>query len=185
MTQLESARAGIITDEMRFVAAREDLEPELIRDEVARGLIEAFDQINPQVPFVVRLDGTNDVEGRQLLGAGWVSHLLQQTAALLWASDETKALLSRAEGAYAERRTALVDALAGHGVAATGRSGLGVWVPLAEETATTQSLLELGWAEVSRGRVRGGHERRRGDAPAALAEVDRTQLLAAPGRPGD
>ncbi len=36
-------------------------------DEVARGLIEAFDQINPSVPFVVRLDGTNDVEGRKLL----------------------------------------------------------------------------------------------------------------------
>ncbi|HUA50180.1 MAG TPA: ADP-forming succinate--CoA ligase subunit beta [Solirubrobacteraceae bacterium] len=36
-------------------------------DEVARGLIEAFAQINPTVPFVVRLDGTNDVEGRQLL----------------------------------------------------------------------------------------------------------------------
>ena len=32
-------------------------------DEVARGLIEAFDQIKPTVPFVVRLDGTNDVEG--------------------------------------------------------------------------------------------------------------------------
>src|SRR6478736_2751274 len=36
-------------------------------DEVARGLIEAFDQIKPKVPFVVRLDGTNDVEGRKLL----------------------------------------------------------------------------------------------------------------------
>jgi succinyl-CoA synthetase beta subunit len=36
-------------------------------DEVARGLIEAFAQINPQVPFVVRLDGTNDQEGRRLL----------------------------------------------------------------------------------------------------------------------
>ena len=36
-------------------------------DEVARGLIEAFDQISPQVPFVVRLDGTNDEEGRRLL----------------------------------------------------------------------------------------------------------------------
>jgi succinyl-CoA synthetase beta subunit len=36
-------------------------------DEVARGLIEAFDQISPTVPFVVRLDGTNDVEGRALL----------------------------------------------------------------------------------------------------------------------
>jgi succinyl-CoA synthetase beta subunit len=36
-------------------------------DEVAKGLIEAFDQIKPTVPFVVRLDGTNDVEGRKLL----------------------------------------------------------------------------------------------------------------------
>ena len=27
-------------------------------DEVAKGLIEAFDQIKPEVPFVVRLDGT-------------------------------------------------------------------------------------------------------------------------------
>ena len=36
-------------------------------DEVARGLIEAFNQISPGVPFVVRLDGTNDVEGRRLL----------------------------------------------------------------------------------------------------------------------
>src|SRR5213082_1761081 len=36
-------------------------------DEVARGLIEAFAQVNPTVAFVVRLDGTNDVEGRKLL----------------------------------------------------------------------------------------------------------------------
>jgi len=36
-------------------------------DEVAKGLIEAFALISPQVPFVVRLDGTNDEEGRRLL----------------------------------------------------------------------------------------------------------------------
>jgi succinyl-CoA synthetase beta subunit len=36
-------------------------------DEVARGLIDAFRQIEPDVPFVVRLDGTNDEEGRRLL----------------------------------------------------------------------------------------------------------------------
>jgi succinyl-CoA synthetase beta subunit len=36
-------------------------------DEVAKGLIAAFDEIRPSVPFVVRLDGTNDVEGRRLL----------------------------------------------------------------------------------------------------------------------
>jgi phosphomethylpyrimidine synthase len=37
MTQLEAARAGRITPEMEFVARREQLEVELIRDEVARG----------------------------------------------------------------------------------------------------------------------------------------------------
>jgi succinyl-CoA synthetase beta subunit len=36
-------------------------------DEVARGLVAAFGQIKPSVPFVVRLDGTNDVEGRAIL----------------------------------------------------------------------------------------------------------------------
>ncbi|MCL2769179.1 MAG: ADP-forming succinate--CoA ligase subunit beta [Solirubrobacterales bacterium] len=36
-------------------------------DEVARGLIAAFEEVRPQVPFVVRLDGTNDQEGRRLL----------------------------------------------------------------------------------------------------------------------
>jgi succinyl-CoA synthetase beta subunit len=37
-------------------------------DEVAKGLIAAFEEIQPTVPFVVRLDGTNDVQGRELLG---------------------------------------------------------------------------------------------------------------------
>src|ERR671920_19455 len=36
-------------------------------DEVARGLVEAFDRVDVKVPFVVRLDGTNDKEGRQIL----------------------------------------------------------------------------------------------------------------------
>src|SRR5829696_10065373 len=37
MTQLESARNGVTTREMTFVAQREDLDVELIRSEVARG----------------------------------------------------------------------------------------------------------------------------------------------------
>jgi succinyl-CoA synthetase beta subunit len=36
-------------------------------DEVARGLIEAFGQVDVKVPFVVRLNGTNEEEGRALL----------------------------------------------------------------------------------------------------------------------
>jgi phosphomethylpyrimidine synthase len=37
MTQIEAGRNGIVTDEMQYVARREDLAPELVRDEVARG----------------------------------------------------------------------------------------------------------------------------------------------------
>src|SRR5215207_11000228 len=37
MTQLEAARGGTVTPEMEFVARREDLDPELVRAEVARG----------------------------------------------------------------------------------------------------------------------------------------------------
>jgi succinyl-CoA synthetase beta subunit len=36
-------------------------------DEVANGLVTAFNQIDVKVPFVVRLDGTNDEEGRRIL----------------------------------------------------------------------------------------------------------------------
>jgi DNA-binding transcriptional MocR family regulator len=86
------------------------------------------------------------VEGRQLLGPGWVSHLLQQAAAELWSSASTKKLLVRATRLYAERRQALVDALAERGILARGDSGLGVWIPVDEESATVQQLLDRGWA---------------------------------------
>jgi succinyl-CoA synthetase beta subunit len=36
-------------------------------DEVARGILQALDQIDVWVPIVVRLDGTNDEEGRRIL----------------------------------------------------------------------------------------------------------------------
>ncbi len=92
----------------------------------------------------------SQVEGRQLLGAGWVSHLLQQTAAEPWASQETRALLARAERGYAQRRAALTTALSRRGITAYGGTGLGVWVPLTDETpgetAITQRLLDRGWA---------------------------------------
>jgi succinyl-CoA synthetase beta subunit len=36
-------------------------------DEVARGVLEALEQMQITLPIVVRLDGTNAVEGRQIL----------------------------------------------------------------------------------------------------------------------
>ncbi|HEU5115842.1 MAG TPA: phosphomethylpyrimidine synthase ThiC, partial [Isosphaeraceae bacterium] len=37
MTQIEAARQGVVTPEMEYVARRENLEPEVVRSEVARG----------------------------------------------------------------------------------------------------------------------------------------------------
>jgi DNA-binding transcriptional MocR family regulator len=86
------------------------------------------------------------VEGRQALGTGWVSFLLQETVAELWEDPAAGRLVARAAAAYAERRGNLVDALARRGVPATGRSGLAVWVPVPDEPAVTTALLQRGWA---------------------------------------
>jgi DNA-binding transcriptional MocR family regulator len=86
------------------------------------------------------------IEGRQQLGPGWVSHLLQQVAVRLLRDRATKRLLTTAERVYAARRAALVTALARRGVEASGGSGLGVWVPLTDEAAVVRELLAQGWA---------------------------------------
>jgi DNA-binding transcriptional MocR family regulator len=86
------------------------------------------------------------VEGRQALGTGWVSYLLQQTVAALWRDPEVAGLLERASAVYAERRERLIAELAGHGIVATGRSGMAVWVPVADELGVTSALLGRGWA---------------------------------------
>jgi DNA-binding transcriptional MocR family regulator len=86
------------------------------------------------------------VSGRQRLGTGWVSHILQFVVAELLNDAETRKLIRRAAKKYTARRGALINALARHGVAAHGRSGLNVWIPVAEESATIQNLMAAGWA---------------------------------------
>jgi DNA-binding transcriptional MocR family regulator len=86
------------------------------------------------------------IEGRQRLGPGWVSQILQQLAVLLLRDRTAARLLSRAAKTYAERRHSLVAALQERGIAATGDSGLGVWVPLADEAAAVRELIGQGWA---------------------------------------
>jgi len=54
-TQLAWARAGVVTDEMRFVAAREGVDVELVRSEVARGraVIPANRKHPEQEPMII------------------------------------------------------------------------------------------------------------------------------------
>jgi len=86
------------------------------------------------------------VEGRQALGAGWASYLLQDTVAELWQDPAVEELLRSAAEVYANRRETMISALASRGVAARGKSGLAVWIPVADETGTTSALLDRGWA---------------------------------------
>ncbi|MFC6598938.1 aminotransferase class I/II-fold pyridoxal phosphate-dependent enzyme [Kitasatospora paranensis] len=90
--------------------------------------------------------------GRQRLATGWVSHLLQQAVAELWRTDAVP--VAGPAAAYRARREALLAALAGHGIAAHGVSGLNVWVPVPDETAVTAALLQRGWVAAPGARFR-------------------------------
>jgi DNA-binding transcriptional MocR family regulator len=94
------------------------------------------------------------VAGRFACGPGWVSYILQRAVLELLRSPEIRAQLARATRTYAERREALIAALAEHGIAATGRSGFNVWIPVADEGVVTVALLQSGWAVAPGARFR-------------------------------
>jgi succinyl-CoA synthetase beta subunit len=69
------SKADAIVDAVEVILSNEKVTAVLFNifggitrcDEVANGLVTAFKQLEPEVPFVVRLDGTNDEEGRKIL----------------------------------------------------------------------------------------------------------------------
>ena len=69
------SKAEAIVDAVEVILSNEKVSAVLFNifggitrcDEVANGLVEAFGKIKPSVPFVVRLDGTNDEAGRKIL----------------------------------------------------------------------------------------------------------------------
>ncbi|MFF1448894.1 aminotransferase class I/II-fold pyridoxal phosphate-dependent enzyme [Streptomyces sp. NPDC058274] len=94
------------------------------------------------------------VRGRQRLGPGWVSLLLQRAVVHLWAGGAVDPRAVAA--AYGRRREALIAALAERGIAAYGRSGMNVWVPVPDETGAVARLLHAGWAVAPGARFRIG-----------------------------
>jgi DNA-binding transcriptional MocR family regulator len=94
------------------------------------------------------------VQGRQRLGPGWVSRILQRAVARLWTEGavDTRAVAA----SYGQRRDALIAALAERGVEAYGRSGMNVWVPVPDETGAVARLLHAGWAVAPGARFRMG-----------------------------
>ncbi|MFJ1873651.1 aminotransferase class I/II-fold pyridoxal phosphate-dependent enzyme [Streptomyces sp. KS_5] len=92
------------------------------------------------------------VRGRQRLGAGWVSRLMQRAVVRLWSDGAVDPAAVAA--AYAVRRDLLIRSLAEHGVRAHGRSGLNVWIPVPDETGAVARLLHAGWAVAPGARFR-------------------------------
>lgn len=86
------------------------------------------------------------VEGRMRVGAGWVSTLLQRLVLALWEDPGAAATVATAEVTYRHRRTALQQALTRHGLAAHGRTGINVWVPVPDETRAVAELRDAGYA---------------------------------------
>jgi DNA-binding transcriptional MocR family regulator len=86
------------------------------------------------------------VRGRQDVGPGWVSHLLQRIAVELMVSKDVTRQMEYASATYTERREAFVSALAEHGIEVEAPSGLNVWIPVPDETAMVQALQTKRWA---------------------------------------
>ena len=86
------------------------------------------------------------VEARVQIGPGWVSHILQHAVANLLADPVTLATVEGAAAAYGARRQRLADRLAAAGIDAWARSGLQVWVPVADEQAVVMAMLDRGFA---------------------------------------
>lgn len=113
------------------------------------------------------------VHGRQRLGPGWVSHLLQDVAVNMWRDTAATRLVADAETSYTDRRTRLCAALAERGIAAHGRSGLNVWIPVPDETAAITRLLTAGYAAAP------GSRFRIGSSPGirvTIADLARTEI---------
>lgn len=114
------------------------------------------------------------VQGRQRLGPGWVSHLLQNLAVELWRDDAATRQVANAESAYRAARVGLCTALADRGVSAHGRSGLNVWIPVPDEALAMTALFAAGWAAApgARFRIRGAPGLRVTIAELAPADIE-------------
>jgi DNA-binding transcriptional MocR family regulator len=86
------------------------------------------------------------VVGRMRIGTGWVSTVLQRLLLRLWQDPDVAGTITAAAEGYARRRRALCAALTGQGLAASGATGINVWVPVPDETRAVAVLRDAGYA---------------------------------------
>lgn len=110
----------------------------------------------PDLRVAVLLGDNRTVErvrGRQSLGTGWVSEILQYTVLEMLTGPEGK-VLQIAHEAYAHRREMFADAMLASGIPVRPGTGFNVWVPATDETAVVTGLLARGWAVAPGARYR-------------------------------
>ncbi|MGC0365766.1 DNA-binding transcriptional MocR family regulator [Rhodococcus sp. 27YEA15] len=86
------------------------------------------------------------VQGRQALGPGWVSHLVQRSVAAMLADAACSARIADAADAYRTRREAFAGELAIRGIDVIGSSGFTLTVPVGDESTVCAELMARGWA---------------------------------------
>lgn len=101
-------------------------------------------------------------------GAGWSSRILQHALAWLIKDAPTQQGIAHAKTVYAQRRQALVDALAARGLTLPKREGLAVWIPVPSEQFALVTLAARGIAVLPGERSRIG--------PGQFIRVSTSQL---------
>ena len=86
------------------------------------------------------------VADRRLLGPGWSSRLLQAVLLDLLTSETATAQVAAAREAYAERRAALLAALAAQGATATAADGINLWLTVDDQQMAMLALAAHGIA---------------------------------------
>jgi DNA-binding transcriptional MocR family regulator len=121
---------------------------------------------------------TARVQTRQAVSTRWVSHMLQRMTLALWSDPASGRRVARAADIYAVRRTAFLDALQSHGIAAHGRTGFNVWIPVREEARTVRGLGDRGWAVAAGERFRIAAPPAVRVTTSALTPIDAERLAA-------
>ncbi|MCL4149367.1 UNVERIFIED_CONTAM: hypothetical protein GTU68_061143, partial [Idotea baltica] len=75
------------------------------------------------------------VKGRQALGPGWVSGILQQLVVEMVSAPDVDERLARAVTTYDQRRQACADVLREAGIPVAGMTGFNLWVPVIDEAS--------------------------------------------------
>ncbi len=105
------------------------------------------------------------VRGRQALGTGWVSHILQHIVAAMVSRPDYQETVSHAAQVYRRRRDVVRQRLAKAGIETQSTSGLNIWVPVRDEASVVGAMERRGYV------IRSGSSFRSNAAPGVRMTI--------------